>query len=101
MVRARADRARRGGVRRDRRGRYGPAPEPSFADEAEEAVWRFAVALHETRDVDDALYGRVRALLGQEALTDLIAVCGYYTLLAMTLNLYRVPTPDGSSAFGS
>ena len=74
--------------------------EPSFADEAEEAVYRFSVALHETRDVDDALYGRVRALLGQEALTDLIAVCGYYTLLAMTLNLYRVPTPDGSTAFG-
>ena len=74
--------------------------EPPFADEAEEAVWRFCVALHETHDVDDETYRRVRELLGQEALTDLIAVSGYYTLLAMTLNVYRVPTPDGSSAFG-
>ena len=74
--------------------------EPAFEDAAEEAVYRFAVELHETRDVGDALYGRVQALLGQEALTDLIAVCGYYTMLAMTLNLYRVPTPDGSTAFG-
>ena len=74
--------------------------EPAFADEAEAAVYRFCVALHETHDVDDALYGRVQAALGQEALTDLIAVAGYYTLLAMTLNLYRVPTPDGSTAFG-
>ena len=74
--------------------------EPRFADEAEEAVWRFSVALHETHDVDDASWRRLRELLGQEALTDLIAVAGYYTLVAMMLNLYRVPTPDGSSAFG-
>ena len=73
---------------------------PAFDDEAEEAVYRFSAALHETHDVEDALYRRVQALLGQEALTDLIAVCGYYTLLAMTLNVYRVPTPDGSTAFG-
>ena len=74
--------------------------EPEFDDEAEEAVYRFSVALHGTHNVDDALYRRAQALLGQEALTDLIAVSGYYTLLAMTLNVYRVPTPDGSTAFG-
>ena len=74
--------------------------EPRFADEAEAAVWRFSVALHERHDVDDADWRRLREALGQEALTDLIAVAGYYTLVAMTLNLYRVPTPDGSSAFG-
>ncbi len=75
--------------------------EPPFGDDAEEAVYRFCTALHETRDVDDETYRRVQSLLGQEALTDLIAVCGYYTLLAMTLNVYRVPTPDGSTTFGA
>lgn len=74
--------------------------EPDFADAAEAAVWRFTTMLHETRSVDDATYRSTRALLGQEALTDLIAVAGYYTLLAMTLNVYCVPTPDGSRAFG-
>ncbi len=73
--------------------------EPAFADEAEAAVWRFTTTLHQIRFVDDATYRRAQAVLGQEALTDLIAVAGYYTLLAMTLNVYSVPTPDGSRAF--
>ena len=74
--------------------------DPSFDKEDEAAVYRFCKALHERHDVEDAQYRELQSLIGQEALTDLIAVSGYYTLLAMTLNVYQVPTPDGSSAFG-
>ena len=72
---------------------------PRFEDPAERAVYAFCAALHEDHRVEDEIYGQVRELLGQEALTDLVAVSGYYTMLAMTLNVYRVPLPDGSRAF--
>lgn len=72
---------------------------PSLADEALATVYDYCRALHEERDVSDALYQRARELLGQEALTDLTAMLGYYTLLAMVLNVYRVPLPDGSKPF--
>ncbi len=72
---------------------------PSFEDPAEEAVYSFCTALHEDHQVDDRTYGRVQELLGQEVLTDLVAMSGYYTMLAMTLNAYQVPLPDGSRAF--
>ena len=72
---------------------------PRFNDPAQQVVYEFCVALHETHQVDDQLYGRGQELLGQEVLTDLVAMSGYYTMLAMTLNVYEVPLPDGSRAF--
>ena len=74
---------------------------PTFDDPADEAIYAFCTALHENHQVDDATYKKVQALLGQEVLTDLVAMSGYYTLLAMTLNVYQVPLPDGSRAFDS
>ena len=72
---------------------------PPFDDPAEEAVHAFCAALHRDRGVDDAVHDRVLSLLGREALTDLVAVSGYYTLISMTLNVYGVPVPDGSRPF--
>ena len=72
---------------------------PRFEDPAEAAVYAFCTALHEDHRVADDVYARVQDLLGQEALTDLVAMSGYYTMLAMTLNVYQVPLPDGSRAF--
>ncbi len=72
---------------------------PRFEDPTDEAVYAFCAALHESHRVDDETYGRAQELLGQEVLTDLVAMSGYYTLLAMMLNVYQVPLPDGSRAF--
>ncbi len=72
---------------------------PVFGSPEEEAVHAFCATLHAERSVDDATYDRVLALLGQENLTELVAICGYYTLIAMTLNAHRVPLPDGGRAF--
>ena len=72
---------------------------PNFSDNKDEAVYVFCKALHEDHVVDDKTYQTVQELLGQEVLTDLIAMSGYYTLLAMILNVYEVPLPDGSRVF--
>lgn len=72
---------------------------PKFENPEDEAVYAFCTALHEKHKIDDETYEAAQKFLGQEVLTDLVAMSGYYTLLAMTLNVYEVPLPDGSQAF--
>lgn len=64
---------------------------PAFADPAEEVVYDVARAAHETRQVDDALYARAIEVLGEPALVDLVGILGYYTLISLTINIFRVP----------
>lgn len=47
--------------------------------------------------LDDAAYEAALAALGDAGLTDLIAVVGYYTLVAFSLNAREVPTPPGAA----
>ncbi|MCP1200580.1 carboxymuconolactone decarboxylase family protein [Notoacmeibacter sp. MSK16QG-6] len=64
---------------------------PVFSDAAEEAVHDISRAAHEKRHVDDDLYARAREVLGEAALVDLIGLLGYYTLISLTINVFRVP----------
>jgi 4-carboxymuconolactone decarboxylase len=64
-------------------------------DAAMQAVFDFAVELHRDRRVSDATYDRALAVLGQQACVDLVGVCGYYTLISMTINTFDVPDGDG------
>ena len=68
---------------------------PPYADAAERVVHAVARAVLETRELPDALYAEAVAILGEERLVDLVGVLGYYTLISMTLNVFRVPPPAG------
>ncbi len=68
---------------------------PSGMEEDEAAVYDFCVELHRDKRVSDANYARVLALFGERGVVDLVGVCGYYTAVSMTLNVARVPLPDG------
>lgn len=72
---------------------------PRFADAADQTVYDFIRELHERHNVGDETYRRAQEILGQEVVTDLIGMAGYYTLLAMILNVYEVPLPDGTRPF--
>lgn len=74
---------------------------PDFADPREAAVHDFALALNQTRTVDDATYGRVLELFGPVGAVELTALVGYYNLIAMTLNAHGIGTPDGSRPVSS
>lgn len=63
---------------------------PDFADPELEIVHDVARAAHETRDVDDALYSRAIEVLGEQRMVDLIGLLGYYTLVSLTINVFRV-----------
>lgn len=62
-----------------------------FDDPELEVVHDVARAAHETRDVDDALYARAVEVLGEARMVDLVGMLGYYTLISLTINIFRIP----------
>jgi 4-carboxymuconolactone decarboxylase len=75
---------------------HGRRPKRMADDEA--AVHDFVRELHATQSVSDAVYARAVAALGERGVVDLAAVAGYYTTLAMILNVARTPLPPGKKA---
>lgn len=69
--------------------------EPALAKADERAVYDFARELVAKRWVSDETYGAAVRELGIEAVVDLVGVLGYYTLISMTINAFRVPVPAG------
>jgi 4-carboxymuconolactone decarboxylase len=68
-------------------------PETMQADET--VVYEFCTALHTVHTVDDTLFDRAVAALGERGVMDLIGVSGYYTLVSMVLNVAEIPLPAG------
>lgn len=69
---------------------------PATLQPDEAAVYDFCGELLETHGVGDETYAAVRALLGERGLVDLCALCGYYGLLALIMNVARTPLPQGT-----
>jgi 4-carboxymuconolactone decarboxylase len=70
---------------------------PKSAPKDERAVYDFISELHKTKRVSDKTYARVHALLGDAGMVEFAGILGYYTLIAMTLNVFRVPLPAGAA----
>ena len=73
---------------------HGRAPANLKPDE--QVVYDFTREMHAQRGVSDATYKRALDAFGEQGIADLIAVNGYYVLVAMTVNVDRTPMPDGS-----
>jgi 4-carboxymuconolactone decarboxylase len=69
----------------------GRAPETAPKDER--AIYAFVQELYKTRRVSDRTYKRVHAFLGDAAMVELVGILGYYALIAMTLNVFRMLSP--------
>jgi len=63
----------------------GRRPEAMAMDEA--AIYDFLDELLRTRNVSDVTYRRVVGMFGEKGVIDLIGIHGYYSLLAMILNV--------------
>lgn len=68
--------------------------EPEFDDAEEAVVYRFARTAIETRGIPDDLYAEAEATLGTGRLVDLVGVLGYYSLISLTLNIFRISPPE-------
>jgi 4-carboxymuconolactone decarboxylase len=67
------------------------ANRPIFEKHDQQAVYDFAVEANINKNVSDKVYNKAYNLLGKNALIDIVAICGYYNLISMTLNIFRVP----------
>ena len=75
--------------------RHGRAPANMKPDE--QVIYDFTTELHEKHGVSDATYQRAVNAFGEHGVADLIAVTGYYVLVAMTVNVDRTPMPGGAA----
>ena len=73
------------------------ARRPEKMDEDETAAYDFAIELHRTRRVSDATYARARARFGEKGIIDLTGLNGYYSFMAMMMNVARTQ-PDTECA---
>lgn len=67
-------------------------------DAAAQEIYDFAWQLVERADVSDAVYNAIVQRWGEVGAVELTAVIGYYSMVAMTLNVHRIPLPDGYGA---
>jgi 4-carboxymuconolactone decarboxylase len=75
--------------------------EPKSAPNDERAIYAFVQEIYKTRRVSDRTYRRVHDFVGDAAMVELVGILGYYTLISMTLNVFRMLPPDDASlAFG-
>ncbi len=72
----------------------GRRPSDMAADEA--TIWHFLDELTRTRTVSEPTYQRTLAAFGERGIIDLIGIHGYYSLLAMILNVSHAPLPEGA-----
>lgn len=69
---------------------------PIFGPDIEgREIYDYARQLVQSGDVDSPCYSAVVARWGEVGAVEITAVIGYYSMVAMTLNVHRVPLPDG------
>jgi len=69
---------------------------PKSAPRDEMAIYKFIKELYTTRRVSNPSYTRVHKLLGDAGMVELVGILGYYVLISMTLNVFRMPLPEGT-----
>jgi 4-carboxymuconolactone decarboxylase len=75
----------------------GRRPDGMAADE--EIIYDFVTELNRTKRVSDVTYGRAVKQVGMQGVIDIIGLQGYYTLIAMTLNVSRFELPADGRRF--
>lgn len=68
---------------------------PKSAPKDERAIYDFIQELYKTRRVSDKNFKRVNAILGDAATVEFVGILGYYVLISMILNIFRMSPPEG------
>jgi 4-carboxymuconolactone decarboxylase len=68
-----------------------PAP---MSDE-QRVVYEFCAELFRDKAVSDRAFRAASERFGESGVIDLIAACGYYSIVSMVLNVDRHPLPEG------
>jgi len=68
---------------------------PSPMSDDERIVYDFCTEMFRDKAVSDAAFKAVVNRFGEQGVIDLIAACGYYSIVSMVLNVDRHPLPAG------
>ena len=66
------------------------AKRPIFVDASMQTVFDYCAELHRDKEVSDNTYKNAITKLGTAGVIDLTAICGYYTLISMTIKAFRI-----------
>ena len=69
--------------------------EPIFDKIDEAVIYRLTRQLNLEREISDSIFVEAEKVLGQGKLIDLIGLLGYYSLISMTINAFKIK-PDYS-----
>jgi 4-carboxymuconolactone decarboxylase len=87
--------ALKAGIRKELADEIAVGRRPTAMSPAEETVFDFARELLRNKQVTDTTFQRAKARLGMKGVVDMTAIVGYYTLLAMQLNVAQYPVAMG------
>jgi len=90
---AHAPMAEKAGVSRKTIADLRSGREPTSAPKDERAIHAFIRELYKTNRVSDRVYKRVHVFLGDAAMVELVGILGYYVMISMTLNVFRMMPP--------
>ena len=68
---------------------------PHFDDPKGRLIYDLAKSLHEGHGVSKALYDEAVTVIGERGIVEIIGLCGYYTMVSMTLNTFEFELPQG------
>jgi 4-carboxymuconolactone decarboxylase len=66
---------------------------PKNAPKDERALYAFIKELYRDKSVSNLTYKSVNKILGDSAMVELVGLLGYYAMVAMTINVFRMPVP--------
>jgi len=70
--------------------------EPTSAPKDERALYVFVKELYGSGRVSDRAYKAVHAIIGDAGMVELVGLLGYYSMVALTLNAFRMPVAEGT-----
>jgi 4-carboxymuconolactone decarboxylase len=59
------------------------------------AIYAFIKELYSDKGVSNSTYKSVNKILGDSGTVELVGLLGYYAMVAMTINVFRMPVPEG------
>jgi 4-carboxymuconolactone decarboxylase len=70
---------------------------PIFEHEADKITFELCSELHHKHQVSDTTYHAAVTEFGEQGVAELINLAGYYTMVSMTLNTFKVSLPEGAA----
>ena len=92
---AHAPQAERAGVTKETISDLHKGRVPKSLPKDERAIYDFIQELYKTRRVSDKTYKLVVDVLGEPATVEFVGILGYYVLISMILNVFRMSPPEG------